>query len=119
MLNINTGKVESISEDQYREILNNNPQDPFTFVSNDITLRLFSIAPFSNYLPANFKHRYNGIYINDGTNNTRISRKITHLGANIIWLRDGKYVVSGSYIYDTSGRLKETKLIDGEILAIF
>ena len=120
-LNINTGEVYEISEDQYKEILTllSIPESPYTYISNEITMKLFSIVPFSDYLPANFKHKYNGIYINDGTNNIRISRRTRHLERNVIWLENGKYVVNGSYLFDTSGRLNELKLADGEILTVF
>jgi hypothetical protein len=120
-LNLNNNVIEEISEEQYIETLENLniPESPFSYISNDNTLRFFSIVPFSDYLPANFKHKYNGIYINDGINNTRISRNVTHLRRNVIWLNDGRYVVNDSFIYDTSGRMNEVKLVDGEILTMF
>ena len=120
-LNINSGQIDEILEDQYKESINslNIPESQFSYVSNGNTMRLFSIVPFSDYLPANYKHKYNGVYINDGANNIRISKKNIHLDSNAIWLEDGKYVVNGSYIYDTSGRMYEVKIADGEILLIF
>ena len=79
---------------------------------------LFSIYPYSDYLPANYKHKYNGTYINDGVNNIRISKMKTYSG-NPIWLEDGKYVIYGSYIFDTSGKMKEIKISDGNVFAVY
>jgi len=67
---------------------------------------------------AYYKPEYAGIYINDGTNNIRISKNRNATGRTF-WLEDGAYVVSGSYLYDTSGKMLERKIADGEVLAIF
>jgi len=118
----NSGEMEEITQDEYKNILEylNIPENNFTYTTTDnITMRIFTIIPYSDYLPANFKHKYNGTYINDGNNNIRISGNTNYLTRNIFWLEDGKYVINGSYIFDTSGRMNEVKVIDGEILAIF
>ena len=67
---------------------------------------------------AYYKPEYAGIYINDGTNNIRISKNRNATGRTF-WLEDGAYVVSGSYLYDTSGKMLERKIADGEVLAIY
>jgi hypothetical protein len=121
-LDIISGNIEEITQNVYKDILEylNIIENNFTYTTTDnITMRIFTIIPFSDYLPANFKHKYNGTYINDGKNNIRISRNTNYLTRNIFWLEDGKYVLNGSYLFDTSGRMNEVKVIDGEILAIF
>ncbi|MCL2299332.1 MAG: hypothetical protein FWC27_04205 [Firmicutes bacterium] len=67
---------------------------------------------------AYYKPEYAGIYINDGTHNIRISKNCIETG-RVFWLEDGAYVVSGSYLYDASGKMLERKIADGEVLAIY
>jgi hypothetical protein len=119
---INTGEIEEISHDMYNNILEklNVPEISFSYFQEDREIKFFVIYPFSDYLPANYKHKYNGIYIYDGINNIRISKlDIGYTSNRPIWLRRGEYVIFGSYLFDTSGRLAEIKLVDGDILAIF
>jgi len=122
-LNINTGILEEISEINFMEILSRLQitENSFTYVYENIKKRLFFIFPYSDYLPANYKNKYNGIYINDSLNNIRISRayELYFSGANPIWIENGQYLIYGSYIFDTSGRMEEVKIADGIVLAIF
>jgi len=121
-LDINTGRIDEISENTYKDILEylNICESSFTYSSKEGEKKLFVIAPYSDYLPANYKHKYNGLYIYDGVNNIRISKlKISYSTNNPIWFDDGQYVFYGSYLFDTSGRKKEAKIVDGIILAVY
>jgi len=87
----------------------------------DVTKEFFEVYYYDgppDFHNAYYKPEYAGIYINDGTNNIRISKNCNATGRTF-WLEDGAYVISGSYLYDTSGKLFERKIADGEILAIF
>jgi hypothetical protein len=120
-LDINSGEIKGISEDLYNKTLNylNISDDPFTYTFGDSIKKLFFIHPYSDYLPANYKHKYNGTYINNGSYNIRISRVYDYFTRDVFWLEDGQYVIFGSYIYATSGKIKETKIVDGRILAVY
>lgn len=121
ILNIDSSKIDKISEKQYEQIIGNMniSENNRSYISDGITMKFFSISPFSDYLPANYKHKYNGIYINDGTNNIHISKVETYLLSPILWLEGGKYFIQGSYLFDTSGKMKEVKIADGNIIAIY
>ena len=123
-LNIQTNIVEEISDVIYNEEtdkLKNLRHSSSTFISDTKELKLFFIFPYSDYLPSNYKRKYNGTYIYDGQNNIRISKKNDGyaLTTPTFWLNDGNYVIKGGYIYDTSGKTNETKVIDGLVLAVF
>jgi len=120
-LDVNTGEVKEISKNEYNEVLDylNIPESRFTYVSQDTEKKLFFIYPYSDYLPANYKHKYNGIYINDGSGNIRISKEKTYIGGPVLWLEDGRYVICGSYLFDTSGKMKEVRIADGNVLAVY
>jgi hypothetical protein len=121
-LNINTGKIDEISENIYKDILEYLyiSENSFTYSSKEGEKKLFVIAPYSDYLPANYKHKYNGLYIYDGVNNIRISKlKISYSSNNPIWFNDGQCVFYGSHLFDTSGRKKEAEIVDGIILAVY
>ena len=80
--------------------------NPFSHISQGVTRTLI--------------FRNNGVFVNDGRNNIRISRTISSLlGNRPLWLGNGEYVIIGSYIFSTSGRLYETRIADGKILAVF
>ena len=122
LLNLNSREVVEILENEYKEIINTLEISENNFIYNydGNTKHLFSIFPYSNYLPDNYKHKYNGTYINDGINNIRISKiETSYSGYSPLWLENGQYVIYGSYIFDTSGKRKEVKIIDGNIYAVF
>ena len=119
-----TGEIEQISLDMYLEIRDNPGihRNSNFFVSDDITKELFFISPNSVFLSSNFKHKYNGTYINDGSNNVRISTSPIALNnrlSKVFWIQNGKYVIFGSHIYDTSGKKRAIRIADGEILAVY
>ena len=120
-INIDLSDVTEITKEQYEEVKAdlNIPKDDYTYTSGGITMKLFSIFPYSDYLPANYKHKYNGLYINDGLNNIRISEEDNYLISSNFWIEDGRYVIRGSSIYDTSGRMKEAEIADGLIIAVY
>ena len=122
-LDINTEEIEEISESQYAEISNNPSifKNSNTYIDLNSVKRLFHIYSYSNYLPANYKPKYNGTYINDGLHNIRISKSanINDVASDVFWLYDGQYVICGSYIYDTSGKMREAKVVDGTVLAVY
>jgi hypothetical protein len=118
---IETRKMEDISEKIYNETLNNPniTKSPFSYMSDEGIKKLFFIYPYSDYLPANYKHKYTGTYVNDGLNNIRISKLTSYSANDVFWLENGQYVIYGSYIYATSGKINETKIIDGKVLAVY
>ena len=119
-LNISTGEVNEIPEEQYTAMTNYlHIQGRTTFIANETTMRLFWVAPSGNSPLNSYKPRYWGLYINDGTSNIRISRQRQSPWRFPIWLGNGRYVVFGPYLFDTAGRLTEVKIADGEILTIF
>ena len=123
-MNVNTGDIVGISEEKYEELLHNpdTNKNSFTYYGRDGEKHLFSIFPWSDYLPSNFKHKYNGIYIDDGTNSVRVSSADSvarGFESKPFWLEDGRYVVLGPYLYDTSGRKTEIQIADGIVLAMF
>ena len=91
------------------------------FEKQNVTKEFFDVYYYDgppDFHNAYYKPEYAGIYINDGTNNIRISKNRNATGRTF-WLEDGAYVVSGSYLYDTSGKMLERKIADGEVLAIY
>jgi hypothetical protein len=90
------------------------------YTSEGETKKLFYIFPDSKNLGKYYKSEYYGTYINDGINNIRISNLYNdRIGYENFWLEDGKYVISGSYLLDTSGKMNELKITDGTVMAIY
>ena len=84
--------------------------------------RLFEInSPNqSEYLIANYKPKYNGIYVWDGHDNIRLTKnEKQYFIWKSLWLNDGQYVINGSYLYDASGKKHELKIADGDVLAVY
>lgn len=79
---------------------------------------LFNIFPYSDYLPANYKPKYNGLYIHDQrlNKNYLISKNYDIADAEPVWLDDGRMVAYDSKIYDCMGKFKEKKIVDGIIV---
>jgi hypothetical protein len=121
--NIKTRIVEEISENEYNETLEylKISTDSYSYVFEYSIKKLFIISPYSDYLPANYKHKYNGIYINDGLNNIRISKinNYSYYSMPVNWIENGQLIIWGAYLFDTSGKLMENKLIDGVVLGIY
>ncbi|MCL2722492.1 MAG: hypothetical protein FWD47_14270 [Treponema sp.] len=137
--NIETGILENISEDDYINYENNInssklltfPRNPYFFdgyknyryESEDITREFFIISPGKNHgkYSGSSMLGNDGTYIYDGKNNILISEKHEYDfgGTPIAWLENGKYVVFGSYIFDTSGKFNELKISDESIRAIW
>jgi len=122
ILDIRTGNISEISEGNYDEASENLGNNSFTYVQGDSVRELFFVYPSSDYLPANYKHKYNGVYINDGANNIRISRSNYGAGNAMngaFWFANGQYVIIGSFLYDTSGRREGARIVDGAVLAVW
>ena len=122
MLNIYTNNIVEITREMYQEVYNKiNISNSFTYTSQDNVLKLFFIVPYSDYLPANYKHKYNGTYINNGPLNIRISNSTDgfYTTTPVFWLEEGKYFIRGRYLFETSGKLEELQIADGNILALF
>jgi hypothetical protein len=64
------------------------------------------------------KPKYAGVYVYDGVNNIRVSKNSNEI-AEQFWFEDQKYVISGSYVYDTEGKMFERKIADGIIKAVY
>jgi len=118
-------KIEKISQNTYEEAfanLNTRNNPSAIYEGPNFTKMLFDVylydGPFDLH-NAYYKPKYAGAYVNDGKNNIRVSKNQIAIGSCTFWLEDGKYVISGSYIYDTSGKMFERKITDGEILAIY
>lgn len=87
-------------------------------------LRVFTVEPFSDYLPANYKLEYNGLYIRSKESGTNL--RISKGGASIsdftlkpfTWFAGGTRVVHGGMLYDTTGEKRESQIVDGVILDI-
>jgi hypothetical protein len=120
---INTGIVKEISENEYNALLVSLriPEDSFSYISGNVIKKLFIISPYSDYLPANYKNKYNGIYIYDGKNNIRISKlhDYSFYSAPVNWIENSDFIIWDSYLFGTSGKLKENKIVDGTVLAIY
>jgi hypothetical protein len=118
------GKIKGtnkINEKEYKKsLLSSGQNNLFQFKTDSLKLKLFIIEPHSDYLPNNYKHKYNGIYINDNKNNIRISNLNGYdfMESNPIWIENGRKIFWGSYLFDTSGNKKELEIVDGNILAV-
>lgn len=109
----------------YKYELDNEVQSGEQYASSqDNLINIFIISPTSDYLPANYKKKYNGLYLHNQKLNKvyRISRRNIKLIDIIdilpIWLDGGRKVIWGSYIYDCTGKQKEKKLVDGKIISL-
>ncbi|MDR1839669.1 MAG: hypothetical protein LBQ93_08840 [Treponema sp.] len=122
VFDIDTGLAEEIFIEEGKKI-----SDYFqiskrasTYFHQNNKKELFFITSETKYQTQYYKRDYYGIYINDGKHNIRISKSYNIGGSsNLFWLDDGQYIICGSYILDTSGKLRKTKIVDGEILAIY
>ena len=65
-----------------------------------------------------YKPKYAGVYVYDGENNIRLTKSNHELGRPF-WFDDKKYVICGSYVYDTAGKMHERKIADGMIKAVY
>ncbi len=81
-------------------------------------LKLFSVYQYHDIIRENPKRKYNGIYINDGKNNIRISRLdgMELLKSHPIWVDNDRKIILGRYLLDVEGKQKTTTLIDGKML---
>ncbi|MCU0858674.1 MAG: hypothetical protein MUC65_09770 [Pontiellaceae bacterium] len=114
-------KVDQEKFDELKNSIKSNLISGYSYLRDDEKLELFSIEPYSDYLPANYKPKYNGIYVNNGSQNVRISRINGHeiLSApSPIWIENGTRILCSSYIFDTTGKYKEAKLVEGKILSV-
>ncbi|MCL2129931.1 MAG: oligogalacturonate lyase family protein [Treponema sp.] len=119
-LDLNTKDIIGITEGQYEEESKNFPRHINTsYVSGQKNLELFTIIPNSDFLPANYKHKFTGIYINDGKNNIRILKNGFYITTPVYWLMDGKFVIFNKYLIDTSGKINEAIIADGPVRALF
>ncbi|MCL2504347.1 MAG: hypothetical protein FWE94_07145 [Coriobacteriia bacterium] len=123
VFDIATEKTEAIAQGPYYEELFAAYEERLASLNEDRgdTKMLFEAPLYEGPLdPHNsyYKPKYAGIYVDDGTNNIRVSRNPNGVDRQF-WLDDQKYVISGAYLYDASGRMTERQLIDyGWILAI-
>jgi hypothetical protein len=82
----------------------------------------FAVYPYSDRLYDNYRPRYNGLYVNDGERNIRVSTRpfsATDIAYTTIWLNNGSYVINGSYVYDATGRKHEMMIVNGDVLAVY
>jgi hypothetical protein len=123
LYDIVSGSLKEISNDEFEKISNslNVPESSFIHFSKDGEKKLFFIKPFSDFLPANYKPKYNGVYINNGSSNIRISKSTNSVysSSDAIWIEDGEKVIYGAYLFDTSGKSTEIKICDGIVLAAY
>ena len=119
-LDINTGYVKESTEEQYMAASKIFPYSINTsYVSEQKKLELFSIIPSSDYLPANYKHKYTGIYINDGEKSIRILKNAFYITTPVYWFEDGQFVIFNKFLVDTSGKMNEAIIADSPIRALF
>jgi len=118
--NIHTKKITTVSKTHfYERVVDINNKTTFVFEDDDYEKHLFSIFPEHSFLLNNYKTKYNGFYLNDGTENIRLTKDERETGPAIIWLDDGKYVITGPYLYDTSGKTHELRIADGDVLVVY
>jgi hypothetical protein len=91
----------------------------FKFNRND-SLKLFVINPTSDYLPANFRHKYNGLYVWDSRDgiNKRISKDHNWFPGTVFWLESGSVIIRENKAYNSRGYSKPVKIVNGEIIAV-
>jgi len=123
-IDINTGSRQEISKNRHKELqMNTNAGRSHVFyLDNGQKKELFFVYPMSEYRYANYKQKYNGIYINDGSQNIRISQTSSPAADSrkkAFWFENGNYVICGSYLYDTTGKKEALKIVDGEVLAVY
>lgn len=83
-------------------------------------LMVFRVSQESDFLPANYKSKYNGLYIHSKKENVnrRISLRNDFYIDQILWIDNGSKLIRGGYLYDTTGEKKESLLVDGNIIYI-
>ena len=120
--NITADKLESITMDKFNELNEEINSNSLTYFSQGNKKTLFFIDSPANYtLSANYKPKYIGVYLNENSFNIRIS-KTTDLftyPSKVYWFEDGRKVIWGQYLFDTSGKQNENKIADGMIMAIY
>ena len=115
-------KISSQKFEKLKNSIESNHTYGYSYLIEKRNLRLFAIIPHSDYSPSNYKHKYNGVYVNDGKNNIRISRINGYEimgGSPPIWIEGGSKIISGGYLFDVEGVHREQKLVDGKILSVF
>lgn len=116
---IQGGSLMTISQEFYDErIAAINPEDTFVYKDQDCEKYLFEVFPQYDTLSANYKTKYNGLYLSDGTNNIRLTED-GGVGCAMFWLDNGKYVITDYYLYDTSGKMQRLQIADGGVLAVY
>jgi len=119
-LDINREYVKESTEEQYNMASKKFPYSiNGSYVSGQKKLELFTVSPSSDYLPANYKHKYTGIYINDGKNNIRILKDAFYISTPVYWFEDGKFVIFNKFLVDTSGKMNEAIIAESPIRALF
>lgn len=121
-LDLLSGKIKEISKEEYDININslNNYSVGYKFKNKNGIKKFFYIFPYSDNLRENYKKKYNGIYMSDGSKNIRISKlEVSNLfDAQPFWIENGSMIVCGGYLFDTTGEKKELKLVDGRIIFI-
>ncbi len=113
------------TEITYKEIKKEQREDDVQIGSKYITqngerLMVFRVSQESDFLPANYKPKYNGLYIYSKKDNInrRISLRNEFYVGPILWIDSGSKLTRGGYLYDTTGRKKESLLVEGTIIYI-
>lgn len=121
LIDIKTGIRKTIDEETYRRLATEshlNSGVRYESIKHGKKIELFSVYQYHDRIKENPKPKYNGIYINDGKNNIRISRLDGYelLKSKPIWIEDDKKVIMGRYLVDIEGRQKAVTIINGQML---
>lgn len=117
IIDINTGVRKEIDEETFRKLKAESEMENavrYESSRHGKKIKLFSVYQYHDRIRENPKPKYNGIYINDGKNNIRISRIDGYelLKSKPIWVDDDRKVIIGKYLVDIEGKQKTSVLTD-------
>jgi len=118
-LDTGSEEVTEISKEMYEKFRSDNVSK-YSVLKTQKWLYEIDSPNQSEYLTGNYKPKYNGIYVEDGNNNIRLTKNTEQYYVwSSFWLNDGQYVINGSYLYDTSGMKREKRIADGAVIAVY
>ena len=105
VIDIKTGVRKTIDEQTYRRLATESHMGSavrYESVKNGKKIKLFSVYQYNDRIRENPKPKYNGIYINDGKNNIRISRLDGYelLKSKPVWVENDTKVIIGCYLLE-------------------
>lgn len=117
-------KLVRTNERNYKEIKENQDETGvyigYEFKKGRRWLQAFILDADNDFLAAKYKSQYDGLIIRDkrrGTN-LKISKNKNLCDSPMLWLADGSKLINGPYLYDVTGEMKESKLVDGNIISL-